>query len=301
MFNYIIISFAVLCFAAQFVFTKCYEGAVKQTLITTLVMLVVTSFFGMTLYLFIGGFRIHFSPISFIWAVLLAIVMIPYYTVGIKVISLGSLAIYSMFMMLGGMLVPFFYGIIFLHEEITVCKILGTLFMSLFIVLQAVWTDDSDEKNRVRNKYMFFALCLIIFILNGSTGVIAKAHQMSSRAIDEISFTIIACGLNFIFSLVLLVIVLLKNIKEKIIEAKAVLRIRPIIIMALIGMSAHTGNFLHLKVASNVPASVQFPLVSGGVILISAIASALIFKEKNSFKEWLSVIGAFLSTVLFAF
>ena len=302
MFDYLIISLAVLCFVAQFVFTKCYEGAVKQTLITTLVMLVVTSFFGMALYLFVGGFRIHFSPISFIWAILFAILMIPYYTVGIKVISLGSLAMYSMFMMLGGMLVPFFYGIIFLQEEITVCKIIGTVFMSLFIVLQAVWADDSGEKNRAKNnKYIFFALCLVIFFLNGSTGVIAKAHQMSSGAIDEISFTIIACGLNFIFSIVLLVIVLLKNTKEKIVEVKSALRIRPIIIMALIGMSAHTGNFLHLKVASNVPASVQFPLVSGGVILISAISSVLIFKEKNSFKEWLSVIGAFLSTVLFAF
>jgi hypothetical protein len=34
--------------------------------------------------------------------------------IGIKVLSLGSLAVCSMFMMLGGMLVPFFYGIIFL-------------------------------------------------------------------------------------------------------------------------------------------------------------------------------------------
>ena len=76
---------------------------------------------------------------------------------------------------------------------------------------------------------------------------------------------------------------------------------RPILIMTLLGASAYVGNFLHLKAAAYVPASVQFPLVSGGVIVLSALASRLIFKEKISKKEWLSVGGAFISTLLFAF
>jgi len=46
---------------------------------------------------------------------------------------------------------------------------------------------------------------------------------------------------------------------------------------------------------------VQFPLVSGGVIVLSALVSAFIFKEKVSRQEWLCVGGAFLATFLFAF
>jgi multidrug transporter EmrE-like cation transporter len=71
--------------------------------------------------------------------------------------------------------------------------------------------------------------------------------------------------------------------------------------MTLIGATAYTGSFLHLIAASDVPASVQFPLVSGGVIVLSALVSAFVFKEKLSKKEWISIIGAFASTVLFAF
>jgi multidrug transporter EmrE-like cation transporter len=56
-----------------------------------------------------------------------------------------------------------------------------------------------------------------------------------------------------------------------------------------------------LLAANNVPASVQFPLVSGGVIVLSALVSAFVFKEKISKKEWLSIAGSFVSTVLFAF
>lgn len=42
-------------------------------------------------------------------------------------------------------------------------------------------------------------------------------------------------------------------------------------------------------------------LVSGGVIVLSALVSALLFKEKISKKERISVAGAFVSTFLFAF
>ena len=71
--------------------------------------------------------------------------------------------------------------------------------------------------------------------------------------------------------------------------------------MIAIGATAYTGSFLHLKAAAKVPASVQFPLVSGGVIVLSALVSAFIFREKINKKEWISVAGAFLATFLFAF
>ena len=71
--------------------------------------------------------------------------------------------------------------------------------------------------------------------------------------------------------------------------------------MSLIGIAAYVGNFLHLKAASSVPASVQFPLVSGGVIVLSAVISALAFRERLSKTEWIAVAGVCASTVLFAF
>ena len=79
------------------------------------------------------------------------------------------------------------------------------------------------------------------------------------------------------------------------------IKAKPLLVMTLIGATTYTGNFLHLLAASDVPASVQFPLVSGGVIVMSALVSAFFFKEKLNAKEWIAIGGAFLSTVLFAF
>ena len=144
-------------------------------------------------------------------------------------------------------------------------------------------------------------LCLAIFFLNGLTGVIAKAHQISTQAVDEVSFTVISCALTAIFSLIILAFTFLREHQETHRQVIETLKIKPLWIMTLIGATAYTGNFLHLLAANDVPASVQFPLVSGGVIVLSALVSAFLFKEKLSKKEWLSIAGAFASTVLFAF
>ena len=149
--------------------------------------------------------------------------------------------------------------------------------------------------------FPFFVLCLIIFFLNGLTGVIAKAHQMSESSVDEVSFTVISCALTAIFSMILLAFEFLRNRKEKRRQVMTTLKIKPMGIMVLIGATTYTGNFLHLLAANDVPASVQFPLVSGGVIVLSELVSFFAFKEKMSVKEWISIGGAFLSTVLFAF
>ena len=168
-------------------------------------MLIVTGLVGILLFLGIGQFQMQFTIRSFFWAIVMAGVMLPYYILSIKILSIGSLAIYSMYMMLGGMLVPFFYGVLFLHEELSWGKIVGTILLTLSIVLQS-YTQKEDAESKNKNKTLFTVLCLLIFFINGMTGVVCKAHQIHSTAIDEISFTVLYCSLIVIFSLFLLLI-----------------------------------------------------------------------------------------------
>ena len=299
MIYYVILLLAVLTFTAQFAFTKIYSERAEQKLNTTLIMLILISVIGMLLYLFIGGFKLQFSLNSFILAGAFALVMVPYYVLGIKVLSIGSLAIFSMFMMLGGMLLPFAYGLIFLNETLTVGKGIGCVVLSLAIFLQAML--QKEENSKSKNKNLFILLCILIFILNGLTGVIAKAYEITEPQPDEISFTVISCGLTAVLSFLFLIPHITKNKADTKEQLKFVLKPYLFLPIAAIGIATHTGNFLMLKVASDLPASIQFPIGSGGVIVFSAIASVLIFKEKISKGELACVTLAFLSTFLFAF
>ena len=302
--DYIIILLAVVCFAAQFAFTKLYEGQVGQSGTTTLVMLSGASFVGAVIFFLAEGGRIQFAPISWFWGVILAVIMLPYYMIGIKILSLGSLAIYSMFMMLGGMLVPFFYGVLFLEEKISIGKGLGTILLVVFIVLQAVWQNEGEKEKKAgdsKTKTLFISLCLVIFFIYGMTGVVAKAHSISEGAVNEGSFTVISCSLTALMSFLILAVGCLKNRREAMPEIKKALKKKPLAIMVLLGAVAYGGSYLQLLAADSVPASVQFPLVSGGVIVLSALVSAFFFKDKISKREWITVAGAFASTFLFAF
>lgn len=302
--GYIFIAFAVICFTAQFAFTKGYEGSVKQTVATSLLLLILTGLVGGILFFFAGGASLSFSLPSLLYAVFFAGVMIPYYMLGIKALSLGSLAIYSMFMMLGGMLVPFFYGIIFLAEPLSPSMLIGSILLTAFIILQALSDAKKAEKakRRARRDTLFFALISVaIFFINGMTGVIAKAHQLDSAAVDEASFTVLSSLLTAFFSAIILFFLFLFDKKRTYASLRLAIRPRPLFWGALVGAAAHTGNFLHLIAASTLPASVQFPIVSGGVIVLSALASLLIFREKMSRIDTLLVAGVFLATFLFAF
>lgn len=305
MIDYVIISLAVLCFVAQFAFTKVYEKNSKQTVVSSMSLLIFTSVVGAIIYLFVSGFKVQFSPFSFWMALAFALVMIPYYIVSVKVLSLGSLAVYSLFMMLGGMILPFFYGIAFLSEQTTWGKILGCVLLTASMVLQTVGQSGQQSNNKQKDKrkrLLFLVLCVVIFIVNGLTCVIAKAHQINLSAINESSFMVWSCLLTVVFGgIILLFNFIKKGGKDKVLEFKGALKMKSLLIISAIGAVMYTGNFLHLIAADSVPASVQFPMVSGGVIVLSALVSAIVFKEKLTKIEWISIVGAFLSTVLFAF
>ena len=165
---------ATIFFAGQFVFTKIYESATRQTVNTALLMLVVTSMTGAVMYFAVGGFSVQFSAASFVWAGVFGLIMIPYYVIGIKVLSLGSLAVYSLFMMLGGMLVPLFYGVILLKERITLSQGIGSVLLVVFIILQSLVqkTQTHEQTENKKGKTLYFILCIAIFLINGLTGVI---------------------------------------------------------------------------------------------------------------------------------
>lgn len=300
MYYYLILFAAVLMFAAQFAFTNIYGERVQQSFIQTLVMILLTSMIGAAMYWVIGGFRVEFSPALLFYAAAFALVMIPYYVLGIQVLSIGSVALYSMFMMLGGMALPFVYGLFFLGEPLTLGKGIGCVALSLAILAQFL-AQQKQEGAKKGKKGLFILLCIAIFILNGLTGVIAKAYAISLTRPDEIGFTVVSCFLTAVFSGALLIGVGFKQKQELISEIKKAFQPAILLCILAIGIFTHTGNFFHLMAAAQLPASVQFPMVSGGVIVCSAMVSAGIFKEKISKREWLCVALACISTVLFAF
>ena len=77
-----------------------------------------------------------------------------------------------------------------------------------------------------------------------------------------------------------------------------------ILLAALIAASAVMGGLSYLfqlMGASHLPATALYPMVTGGTIVLTALAGRVCFKEKQSLKGWMSVGIAFSGTIMFVF
>ena len=299
MIYYVFVLLAVLCFTLQFVFTKLFAACTRGGGVTAFAMLLAVGVAGVAVSLVATWGDIRLSWVSWVLALAFALVMVPYHTLSVKALSLGSLSIYSVFMMLGGMLLPFLYGITLLAEDPTPGKVLGCLFLVLAIVWQGVTEARSEGHTGGGGRYLF--LCLAIFLINGMTGILSEIHAIHPATEDEASFLFASSLLTAVLAGIGLLVALLRGGETAGKEWKAFFASKPILCALLLGAAMSTGNFLILLAAKQVPASVQFPLISGGPIVLSALASLLLFREGRSFKRWLPILVAFLSTLLFAF
>ena len=299
MIYYLFILLAVLAFTAQFAFTKLFSAASREGGVGAFGMLLAVGLSGTVAALLASGGQIRISPASLLLAAAFALVMIPYHTLSAKALSLGDLSTYSVFMMLGGMLIPFLYGILWLSEGATVGKLCGCALLSVAIVWQGYL--QGRGKGRAARGGLYLILCLIIFVVNGLTGVIQQMHALRPDAVDEVSFILLSSAMTALFAAVGLLIALLRGGRAAREECKVFFTKKPILFAALLGIMMNTGNFLILLAAPHVGASIQFPLISGGTILTSALASRLIFRERGAAGELWPLLITLLSTILFAF
>ena len=276
---YFLISVAALLFSAQFMFTDAYQKengtgwnpVVKLTFYTSVIGLIIT--------LIINKFSINFSLFSLYVAVTYSIVCIALNYCTIKTFQYASLSVYTVFSMIGGMALPFVYGLL-LGEEFTVVRILCFALIVFSILLLA-------EKNEKTKKA--FPYYIGVFILNGMVGVISKFHQLHTQyCVDSASFLM----LTKIVMIFICIGVMLKS-KDYMISCKSV-------IYCIWGAGFNSiANLMLLFALLNLPVSVQYPMVTGGTIVFSTIID-LIRKVKVTKREIAATVISFISACLMA-
>lgn len=275
---YMFIVISTVLFAGQFVLSKEFQKLNGSSLQTALRFSAQTSIVSFCVMLFLAGFHIDFSAFSLFWAFTNSCITVSCSYCGIKALKTANLSVYSVFNMLGGMLLPFLYGIFSFGEIFTIGKLLCCVLIGVSLVLSM---EDSKENN---GAVKYYAAC---FILNGLVGVVAKIHQSHEAAVNSPSFMAMSSIFTFVISSVLLIT-----------RAKKPSRInkRDFKFTISYAICNGIGNLLLLIALKYVDASVQYPLVTGGVIVFSAIASYL-QKNKMRLQSILAVIAAFLATV----
>ena len=280
---YLILILAAFLFAVQFLFNQQYRRLKGEGLDATMTFSLYTSAISFVILFALGGFQLHITWFSLLIAVLYAAVCLLSSYAGLKAFGTANLSVYSIFMMLGGMLLPFAYGILFANEALSFAKAL-----SILLICTAVGC--SFEKGAEgKNAYRFYAA---IFVLNGLVGVLSKIHlSVPSLAVDSYSFMAT-------IQLALLAMCLCYCLLSR----QGIPKQSGKLYLCLSGYAVCNGigNLFCQIALTSLPASVQYPIITGGVMVFSTLIS-LVRREPIGGKTYFAAALACLSTILILF
>ncbi len=281
--EYGMLAASALLFALQFLFNQQYQkirGDGTDSAVTLSLYMHGISFLIM---LVLNGFKLRATWFSILMAAIYAAVVLGYSFSSLKAFKTANLSVFSIFAMLGGMLLPLAYGVIFRNEGFTVTKIICVILIGIATAMSF----EKGNKNKGNMKYY-----LAVFVLNGLVGVVSTIHQTKPElAVDSFSFM---ASVNICVVIFCVAFQLIVNKKITIVSLKE--------LGYLAGYAGCNGigNLLCLIALTTLPASVQFPIVTGGTMFFSTAVS-IIRKEKPSAKTVIAALVAFAATVFMMF
>ena len=263
---YAMLTFAVILIAFNFTLTKLYQkknGVSEKAgyLFNSLVGL-----FTALIFFASNGFTVNITPFSAIMGFSYAALVTFYTIIGFKILEYGTMALYTLFLMVGGMTIPYIYGLLFLDEKFSYLRTLA-LFIIMAGVALANYSGEKLDKKRLM-------MCIAVFVLNGFVSVTSKIHQIEAvyDTVDTQEFVIITGVAKFIFAVLL--------------TAGSA---------AVVGLS----SFIQLIGAANLPATVIYPFFTGGTIVFSSLAGMIFYREKITLKTAISIFLCFVGTLMF--
>ncbi len=302
--EYLLLLVSCVFFAMQFVTTKLFEQRTAGGLSVCLWNQIVFSI-AAALFLFLqSGFCWEMNPTSFLYATAFSVFYIINTVTTILAMSRGKVLVVSTYCLAGGMILPFLYGILFLHEQPGVFQCIGMAVLCASLIPAIM---GKSEEKQSGSRLGFFVLCLVVFATNGLLYIALKCHQILPTAVPENSFMLATVFIRL--ALALLILAVLAAVKRRNGEKEILRRTfweigrKPmtgklflvLILAAAAGAVCNTvGNLFSLRCMVTMDASLQLPIQNVSIILLTAVFGWLFFKEKLGRN---SIIGLLMSVV----
>ena len=190
-----------------------------------------------------------------------------------------------------GFIFPTLSGAMIWNEAFSFVDLLGVLSAVAAVVLSGL----KVKKNESNAKAYYFIPLVIAMLASGGLGIVQKVQQKSDYADQRPIFLLIAfllaAGISLLFALM-----------TKSTETDTdILRARKLTVAALVGAFFGCCNLLNTLLAGLLDSAIFFPTLNIGVILLSTVSAAILFKEKLSKKEICVLVLGGISILLLNF
>ena len=309
---YVLAILASVCFALQFCMMKLYQKHTENNLTSSLVFTAASAALTFPIFFALNGFRLRITALTAWICVGLAIITVVSTLNSIKILSYGKMSVYSLFMMLGGMALPYLFGIIVFSETLTDLKILGMIVLVVSLVLSS---KDKNSEITAKSAGVFYLLCLLAFILNGATSILSAIQGKGwADGADNMVWGMKVTGLydymclsrlfTILFCALAVPLVFLKPKEERnaeLLSVKKIFKKQPVLAGALFTVISVAGFVCQQICTPHLDSSALFPITTGGTVVLSALLARVLYKEKTSGFMWFCIGLTALSTFLFMF
>lgn len=301
---YALILLAVVLIVATFCFGKRYRLRVANTLANVFCKITLEGLFAAALFFCLGGFRLQLTPYTVVLALLMALVAMGSSYICFQAYGRGNLSLFAVFQMQGGMLLPYLFGIWY-GNRVSVFCVAGIVLM-VGALLLTVSKGDGQRATRA-----FRVLCVAVFFCNGAISILSYIYSngiFGSGTAAGISALYSFVTVKALFSAVLAAggYLLTRRAARETAAAQPAEKKRDsrlVLLLLLLGGAACdcVGYVIELLCAGKLPAVALFPMVTGGTVILSALAGMWLFGEKVTARTWVGIGATFAATILFMF
>lgn len=201
----------------------------------------------------------------------------------IAAISHGPLSLTALIVSYS-LMMPTVYGLAFLQDPISIGLIPGLILLVISLVLINKKSDDAP----ITLKWVFYVT--LSFLGNGMCSIVQKMQQVSFDGSYKNEFMIMALALVIVFTLIMAVINERKDSKKYVGAGLG--------FGVLCGAANGIVNLFVMILSNLMPASLMFPLISAGGMIITYIISKFFYKEILSKPQLIGFLLGTASVVL---
>ena len=202
-------------------------------------------------------------------------------------IRYGSLA-KSCLIISFSLLVPSFYGILFLREPVSLELILGTMLLIASLILINYEKEKTEEKASLK----WYIFVFLAFMGNGMCSTVQKAKQQIHGTEGDNLFMIVALAMVAVLMFVLAICS-----REERTSVRETVRYG-FFWAVLCGVANGLTNYLVILLNLKLPASTLFPVISSGSLTLSFLYSVFVVREKFSIRQYIGFFIGVVSIVL---
>ena len=231
----------------------------------------------LAVFLVTSGGKLHFSGEFLGYSVLFALSYSTTIITNMLAIAAGPLSLTCLISSFS-LIVPTLYGILFLNEPVST-----TLFIGLGLLVAALILINFEEKGEKKITLKWILYVVLAFVGNGMCSTVQKMQQTVFQGQYKNEFMIVALIISAvaigIFALITEKKQLLPNLKAG------------FWLYLICGLANGLANFFVVFLSLRVAASVMFPVISAGGIVLTFLVSLFFYKEKLS--KW-QILGSAL-------